>query len=112
MEEKQAGLDMLTKDDPNVWKDVPLVHICERCGKTEVLTPDEAFRQGWDYPPNMGTFGIISPRTCGDCGMIGTAWWALMSEKKSLSDLDEKQRATIHRIQNEPFNLMVPDDER
>lgn len=111
MEMKRAELDMLTKDNPNDWKDVPLVHICECCGKTEVLTPDEAFSQGWDYPPKMGAFGIVSPRTCGDCGMTETIWWALVSKKQSLSDLDEKQLATIHRILNEPFSIMVPEGE-
>lgn len=27
-----------------------LIHICEVCGKKEILTPEEAFEQGWDYP--------------------------------------------------------------
>ena len=44
-----------------------LIHICEVCGKTELLTPEEAFNEGWDYPPRMGGFGIVGPRTCGDC---------------------------------------------
>lgn len=33
-----------------------LIHICEVCGKTEILTPEEAFNDGWDYPPRMGGF--------------------------------------------------------
>ena len=40
-----------------------LLHICEVCGRTEVLTPQEAFDKGWDYPPMMGSFGVVSPRT-------------------------------------------------
>ena len=47
--------------------DRKLIHICEVCGKTEMLTPAEAFSDGWDYPPRMGGFGIVGPRTCGDC---------------------------------------------
>ena len=47
--------------------DKKLIHICEVCGKTETLTPEEAFNEGWDYPPRMGGFGIVGPRTCGDC---------------------------------------------
>ena len=31
--------------------DKKLIHICEVCGKTEILTPEEAFNEGWDYPP-------------------------------------------------------------
>ena len=26
--------------------------------KTEILTPEEAFNEGWDYPARMGRFGI------------------------------------------------------
>ena len=28
--------------------DKKLIHICEVCGKTETLTPEEAFNEGWD----------------------------------------------------------------
>ena len=53
--------------------DKKLIHICEVCGKTEILTPKEAFNEGWDYPPRMGGFGIAGPRTCGDCSCIWQA---------------------------------------
>ncbi len=33
------------------WKDVKLLYVCESCGKTEIMTPEEAFEAGWDYPP-------------------------------------------------------------
>ncbi len=33
------------------WKNAKLLHVCESCGKTEVMTPEEAFEAGWDYPP-------------------------------------------------------------
>lgn len=32
-----------------------LKHICEVCGREEILTPEEAYRAGWDYPPKMGS---------------------------------------------------------
>ena len=35
------GADMMDKK---------LIHICEVCGKTEIMTPEEAFNDGWDYP--------------------------------------------------------------
>ena len=66
-----------------------LKHVCEVCGKEEILTPDEAFDQGWDYPPRMGTFGIISPRTCCNCAMIDTVWWKLTCLGMKVSDLSE-----------------------
>ena len=60
--------------------DGALLHICEVCGRTEVLTPQEAFDEGWDYPPMMGSFGVVSPRTCPNCLMVDTAWqlWYFM----------------------------------
>jgi len=82
-----------------------LRHICEICGKDEVLLPSEAFDSGWDYPPRMGHFGIISPRTCGDCPMDGTLWWALTSGARA-QDLTEAQRATVERINGEPETIL------
>ena len=83
-----------------------LIHICEVCGKTEILTPEQAFNEGWDYPPRMGMFGVVSPRTCGDCSVVGTLWMALQSGKvKSISDMSPKQRAVLERIQNEPASI-------
>lgn len=72
-------------------------HICEVCGKEETLTPQEAFEAGWDYPPDFGQFGVLSPRTCPNCGIQDTAWFAFMSGKP----ITEKHRQTIERIKNE-----------
>lgn len=82
------------------------VHVCEVCGKTKVMTSEEAYMEGWDYPPYMGTFGVVSPRTCSDCMMIDTVWWALVNEKKTYNELTEKQKETIRRIQREPLSIM------
>ena len=51
--------------------DRKLIHICEVCGKTEMLTPAEAFNDGWDYPPRMGGFGIafMNEHVQFDCGL-------------------------------------------
>lgn len=84
-----------------------LRHICEVCGKDEVLTPEQAFDQGWDYPPRMGQFQIVSPRTCGSCSINGTLWWAISAEGKQPSELDENQLRTLNRIMNEPESIMV-----
>ncbi|TDG00907.1 hypothetical protein E1757_04660 [Paenibacillus piri] len=84
-----------------------LRHICEVCGKEEILTSDQAFNQGWDYPPKMG-FQIVSPRTCGSCGISGTLWWAMTMEGKQIADLSQQQRETLHRILNEPDSIAVP----
>ena len=51
-------------------------YICEVCGKVKILTTDEAFEKGWDHPPFIGEFGVVSPRTCPDvlwkkrCGQL------------------------------------------
>ena len=77
------------------------LYICEVCGKEEMLTPDEAFNEGWDYPPFIGEFGAVSPRTCPDCPMEKTAWAALVLEKKTYPELTDRQKATIQRIMKE-----------
>lgn len=83
-----------------------LLHICEVCGKTELLTPQEAFDAGWDYPPRMGRFGIVSPRTCGNCRMVDTAWAALILDKKRPEKLKENQVRAILRILCEPDSIL------
>lgn len=88
-------------------KDYKLMHVCEVCGKTEILTPDEAFEAGWDYPPRMGSFGVISPRTCGDCTIDRTLYWALMAGGiKNREALSETQKETLDRILNEPYSII------
>ena len=89
-----------------------LIHICEVCGKTEIMTPEEAFNKGWDYPPRMGSYGIVGPRTCGDCPINLTAWWALVSEKKSVSELSQQQKETIKWIQGEPESIIPREENR
>ena len=84
-----------------------LRHICEVCGKEEILTPEEAFEQGWDYPPRMGMFGIVSPRTCGDCAMVDTLWWKLTYQKVKPEDLSDKDKETLQRILSEPGSILI-----
>lgn len=84
-----------------------LRHICEVCGRTEILTPQEAFDQGWDYPPMMGSFGIISPRTCPNCSIMDTVWAALTLHGKNVDELAGHQKQTIERIVSEPESILV-----
>lgn len=71
-------------------------YLCETCDKHENLTPDEAYAAGWDYPPFMGAWGVVSPRTCGDCDISTTAWWHLTTQ--GTENLPERHRTTILRI--------------
>ena len=91
--------------------DTKLVHVCEVCGKTEVLTPKEAYGAGWDYPPIMGTFGIVSPRTCPDCGMEETVWAELTLHQIAPEELSEKQYQALRRILHEPDSLLPENKE-
>jgi hypothetical protein len=86
-----------------------LRHICEVCGKEEILTPEEGFDEGWDYPPRMGEFKTVSPRTCGNCSINGTLWWVMSMEGKQIDDLNEKQLQTLKRILQEPKSIMRTD---
>lgn len=83
------------------------LHVCEVCGLTEKLTPSQAFEAGWDYPPNVGVWGILSPRTCGDCTIDSTVWWFLAMDKKNPDELTDAQLATIERIIGEPGSVSV-----
>lgn len=76
----------------------PFSHKCEVCNKEEILTPEEAFEQGWDYPPKMGTFGIVSPRTCGDCGIESTVWWEITVNHTPVENLAPNHRRTLESI--------------
>ncbi len=88
-----------------------LLHVCEVCGRTEILTPQEAFDMGWDYPPTMGSFGIISPRTCPDCMMMDTVWASITLKGIKPDDLSDHQKQTIMRIVREPQSILVDKEE-
>ena len=95
-----------------IFGKTPFKHICEVCGKTEVLTSKEAFDAGWDYPGVDGIykceyFKVLAPRTCGKCGMTETAWWSLIVNGKKLEELSEMQKLAVERIMQEPDNLKV-----
>lgn len=87
---------------------VILRHICEVCGLERELTPDAAYEAGWDYPPKMGTFGVVSPRTCPNCRTDHTLWWAIAMERYTADMLTARQKETLTRISGEPESIAVP----
>ena len=103
-----------TKDKRIVFGDKPFRHICECCGRVEILTSREANDQGWDYPGegaiySSSMFGVLSPRTCGKCGITETAYWAIAVEGKTTAELSENQLQAVERIMQEPEILRVDD---
>jgi hypothetical protein len=70
---------------------------CEVCDVVEELTEEQAYTAGWDYPPFIGLWGVLSPRTCPNCLIDKTAYWAVLTR----SELTEKHQATIARILGE-----------
>ena len=85
-------------------------HYCEVCGKKELLTADEAFEAGWDYPPHMYHFrDILTPRTCGHCFVCDTVSFKLLTGKKTFSQLTAEERETLDRINREPESLLPED---
>jgi hypothetical protein len=82
-------------------------HICEVCGVEEILTPEAAYQAGWDYPPTIGTFGVIGPRTCVNCSINQTAWWAITVDGYTTDMLTSEQRAIVARILGEPDSVVV-----
>lgn len=89
----------------------PFWHYCEVCGRKEFITAEEAFDSGWDYPPQMGHFGILSPRTCGNCTIADTLYMKINAPGRLpivLEDeLTPKERVTWRRIKAEPESLLV-----
>jgi hypothetical protein len=89
-----------------ITADIKIRHICENCGKEQLLTSEEGFNSGWDYPPRFGEFGVVSPRTCGNCVITTTLWYEIVIKKTPVSQLSEKHLQTLWRIQSEPGNLL------
>ncbi len=90
----------------------PFWHYCEVCGKEEYITAQEAFEGGWDYPPHIGKFGLLGPRTCGACFLEDTLYWRVNTEEKVPIPvvverlLTPKERVTWQRIKAEPESLL------
>jgi len=83
----------------------PFWHYCEVCGAKVFCTAQDAFNAGWDYPPQLGTFGLLGPRTCGECDITGTLYWKVQQQALPIvveSMLTEEELKTWKRIKNEP----------
>lgn len=99
-----------SNDNCGKYKDKKLIHLCEVCGKEEKLTPEEGYKAGWDYAPYMYPFKVVSPRTCGNCGMEETAYWQVAAKKKSFEELTTQQKETIKRIYSEPESISTENE--
>lgn len=84
-----------------------LRHWCEVCGLEQVMTAAEAFAAGWDAPPNMGAFGVVSPRTCGSCTIEKTVWFRLVIDRVEPAALSEADYAVLARIAAETESMLV-----
>lgn len=89
----------------------PFWHYCEVCGKKEFITADTAFNDGWDYPPHIGTFRLLGPRTCSKCSLEDTLFWKV-NTNGSLpivieSELTPEELVTWRRIKAEPESLLA-----
>lgn len=101
-----AGESPLKKD----YSGLILRHVCEVCGKDEVLDVEQAFNEGWDYPPKFCDFKVISPRTCGSCGINQTLWWDLVvTGEADINNLNDHQKEVLNRIITESQSLYVPE---
>lgn len=88
----------------------PFWHYCEVCGKKEYFTAQDAFDNGWDYPPKMGHFGLLSPRTCGSCLMQDTLFWKVHQQGFPIvieKTLTPGELLTWRRIKAEPESLLT-----
>lgn len=106
LEKGNIKISNLTKQTPKKF-----LHICEVCGRTEILSPDEAWNKSWDYPPRNSPFRVLAPRTCGSCGIENTLWAKIMLLGGSFQDLTDKEKQTLSRIMGEPLTLIPLEDE-
>lgn len=91
----------------------PFWHYCEVCGRKEFITAQDAFDNGWDYPPNIGHFGLLGPRTCGNCFTKDTLFWRVNAGKVPIvveSALSPEELVTWKRIRGEPESLLDSED--
>lgn len=91
----------------------PFWHYCEVCGKKEFITAQQAFDNGWDYPPTFGSFGMLFQRKCGNCTIENTLFMKVMKQEipiviEDTLTLDELR--TWRRIKAEPESLLNPED--
>lgn len=103
-EKRQAKIELIESMNHR-----PFLHVCECCSKTQMLTAPQAFDEGWDYPPNIGTFGMLGPRICGDCNITETLYWKVQQQTLPIvieQSLTEKELETWNRIKNEPESLL------
>ena len=89
-----------------ITPDTLILHVCEVCGKEETITAEEGYNMGWDYPPTIGAFRTVSPRTCGNCGIDKTLWAELMFNKTPIDELSPRHKQTLLRILAEPNNIL------
>ena len=91
----------------------PFWHYCECCGTKVYCTAQEAFDAGWDYPPHIGMFGLLSPRKCGKCALADTLFWKVQQQSLPLvieKSLTEKELKTWRRIRKEPESLLIDEN--
>lgn len=108
----QQMIDSSIAAQNNLNTTEPHEYECETCGRKDTLTEKEAFDAGWDYPPFIGIWGVLSPRTCGNCMIDTTAYWAVILASKGgkpvdVETLDERHQATIRRIAMEPASAQI-----
>lgn len=92
----------------------PFWHYCEVCGKKEFITAETAYNAGWNYPPNMGYFGLLGPRKCGDCSLEDTLFWKVHTNGSlpivMEGTLTSEELVTWRRIKAEPESLLCEED--
>ena len=93
----------------------PFWHYCEVCGRKEFITAEDAFNKGWDYPPQTGVFGLLGPRTCGNCTMADTLYMKINAPGRLpivlRDELTPEELITWRRIKSEPESLLSDENQ-
>ena len=92
----------------------PFWHYCEICEKKEYITAQQAYDEGWDYPPTFGPFRMLFQRTCGECTMVNTLYMKVTKQQIPIvfeGTLTPKELKTWKRIKGEPESLLEREEE-
>jgi hypothetical protein len=80
---------------------------CEVCGHEQLMSSTDAFAAGWDAPPQMGVYGVLSPRTCPGCSIEKTLWWRVVIDKLDPASFTDHDHRVLARIAAEPESMLL-----
>lgn len=78
-------------------------------GNQKIFIPADGI---YKNKPGYG-FGVLAPRTCGQCTIDKSLYWKLIVDKDAPNYMKQEEIAkALERIRNEPMSLIIDGDEK